>query len=913
MGQSFARARLSLFLILGASAALRVFAVIPPLMDGDEAWGGIAALNVLRGVFPFFFYGQPFMGGLEAYLEAPVLAVVGASRWSLKILPVLFGVLFVYLAYLLASRWFDRRTALLVTLAAACPSPIILKWVVSARLHYSLTPILGVLVFLVADAILARRGHAAPLRSFVLGLLMGVTWWHNYIGVIYLGAVVSLLLMLHFRRSLREGVAYIGPGFLLGSLPLWVYNAQTGRVFVTPRGAWAPWQDFGPNLLGFLRTGLPHLLGVPRPDGVALAWVLPAALILSAFLLGLGYALIRALRADPRHAIVPLVFLGMTGLVTVTVYGENAPDRYLFPLFAVIPSILGAGFGVIARASPFLGWTCAGALALINGWNSLDVHSALLHPERFRAFQAESAAEQELFQTLRSWELSHVYSEDYGELNFLSGGLLVFARTKREEPYPIFAELADGAIKGAYLSQGPSVRLEAGLAALGVRYEVHRIPPWWIYHRFRVPQVRYEEISPEGWAATSEESPETASHAFDRDIETMWRPRTSQRPGSTFLLDLRETHPIGMIAWVPRVHSDSPRGIEVATSIDGASWRPVVGVSPYYRPIYWSGTHPFLRLRRPRVEVRFPPTGARFIRLTQTGQDDVYTWSIRELSVYRPVFAPGDPDVTQLDAVAHLLSQREVTRVYGDHWVLSRLRVASRRALPVLPVSTYVDKHGRTDLYRHWEHPPDYRRPERLQLSRTAVVVLEGWVGTSAAFERTLEEAGYTFQRETRGEYLVYSRFVAPAMPTGPLPRAGWRVTASVAGEPAERAIDGDRSSRWSSVGAAPQTPGMWFMVDLDTPAVIGAIELDFEGSAQDYPRGLALAVSPDGERWEDVSPTITKVARLYWTGTHAIQGGVQRMVLRFPARSARFLRLRQTGTDLRYGWSIHELHVYPA
>ncbi|MGH7322333.1 MAG: discoidin domain-containing protein, partial [Candidatus Rokuibacteriota bacterium] len=161
-------------------------------------------------------------------------------------------------------------------------------------------------------------------------------------------------------------------------------------------------------------------------------------------------------------------------------------------------------------------------------------------------------------------------------------------------------------------------------------------------------------------------------------------------------------------------------------------------------------------------------------------------------------------------------------------------------------------------------------------------------------------------------EYLVYSRFVAPTMPTSPLSRAGWRVAASVAGEPAERAIDGVRNSRWSSVGAAPQTPGMWFMVNLDTPAAISAIELDFGGSIQDYPRGLALAVSADGERWEEVSPTITRLGRLYWTGTHAIRGGVQRMVLRFPARTARFVRLQQTGTDFVFGWSIHELNVYP-
>src|SRR5438067_3149020 len=38
------------------------------VIDGDEALVGIQAEHILRGQHPFYFYGQVYMGSLEAYL-----------------------------------------------------------------------------------------------------------------------------------------------------------------------------------------------------------------------------------------------------------------------------------------------------------------------------------------------------------------------------------------------------------------------------------------------------------------------------------------------------------------------------------------------------------------------------------------------------------------------------------------------------------------------------------------------------------------------------------------------------------------------------------------------------------------------------------------------------------------------------
>lgn len=899
-----------LFPLLAAAALLRVLAVIPPFTDWDENWVGVAAVNVLKGIFPYFFYGQPYMGSIESFLHAAVLWLASASRWSLKTLPVLFGVVFVYLTYLLALRLFDRTTAYLAAIAAAFPSPVLLGWTLNARLHYGLTPLLGVLLFLVLVKILRRREQPTPHLFMILGLLSGLIWWNNYIGIIYLVPVAGLLLAARFRRSLSEGLRYALPAFLIGSFPFWFYHLQIGTIFLSPKGTWAPREAFLPQLQWFWMHTFPSLLGVPVPqDDPTVEWTLRALLVGIPLVAGLAYTGWRWSKGSTEQAVLPLVLLSMAALAAVSVYGEGLLDRYIFPLFAVIPLILGAGFNTIRRWSRIGAWGMVGLLAAVNVWASLGQLSWVRHPDRLERFRQIQRGEAELLGRLRALGLTRNYGGD--ALNFLSGGALVFS-TETEDPHPPFAWLVDGSEAPGYVSRGPSPGFEAGLAALGVRYQIERLSSWWIYHDFSLPHTRYREILPHGWSAIAEENPHLAMAAFDRDIDTLWASAGGQRPGSSYVLDLNRVETVGMIAWIPHTFYEAPRGIEIATSLDGYTWTAVVRVPTYAFPVYWSGTHPFLRLRRPRVEVRFPATPARFLKLTQLGDDRRFNWSIRELFVFMPLDSDSEPDYTGIDEVARDLLEKRVSRVYGDHWVLARLRLASKGRLPVLPVNTYIDNHGRTDLYWGWKHPPNYEKLDRLRLSETVAVVLESWMGTSDAFEQIIREAGYTFRKEAKGEYLIYTAFTPPALPTRtPLPREGWRVWASAGHEMAHHAVDGDLGTRWTTGGA--QRPGMWFTVDLGAVTAIDAIELRLGWSRHDYPRGIEVAVSKDGERWEALSPTTIRSGRLYWGGTHALRRGVEIMVLVLPPTPTRYVKLIQAGQDSFYDWSIHELHIYPA
>ncbi len=62
-----------------------------PHSNADEDTMGIMAMHIAyHGEHPIFFYGQHYMGTLEAYLAAAFFHLLGASVFSLRLGSVLF-------------------------------------------------------------------------------------------------------------------------------------------------------------------------------------------------------------------------------------------------------------------------------------------------------------------------------------------------------------------------------------------------------------------------------------------------------------------------------------------------------------------------------------------------------------------------------------------------------------------------------------------------------------------------------------------------------------------------------------------------------------------------------------------------------------------------------------------------------
>ncbi|HEX6110153.1 MAG TPA: hypothetical protein VFZ02_12140, partial [Ktedonobacteraceae bacterium] len=85
-----------------------------PHSNADIDTTGIMAMHIAsKGEHPIFFYGQHYMGTLEAYLGVAFFRLFGISVFSLRLGTVLFFALFLVIMYGLTSLLYTKKLALL--------------------------------------------------------------------------------------------------------------------------------------------------------------------------------------------------------------------------------------------------------------------------------------------------------------------------------------------------------------------------------------------------------------------------------------------------------------------------------------------------------------------------------------------------------------------------------------------------------------------------------------------------------------------------------------------------------------------------------------------------------------------------------------------------------------------------------
>ena len=114
----------------------------------------------------------------------------------------------------------------------------------------------------------------------------------------------------------------------------------------------------------------------------------------------------------------------------------------------------------------------------------------------------------------------------------------------------------------------------------------------------------------------------SAANAINGDAWTGWRDMTkTQYPGQWFQVDMKSKQSFDKIVldntWA---QWDSPEGYAVTVSDDGAHWSVPIATG--------KGTPGM-------TTIAFPLRKARFIRVTQTGANPTYHWSIFEMNVFR--------------------------------------------------------------------------------------------------------------------------------------------------------------------------------------------------------------------------------------------------------------------------------------
>ncbi len=163
------------------------------VIDGDEAMVGIQAEHILRGEHPYYFYGQAYMGSLEAYLMALLFLIGGPTVWMMRAEPILLSLLVVWLTWKLAgalaeaagvSRFARQLFQTIAALLAAIPP--LYDTVVELRTlgGYIETFVLMLLLLLAAFQITRRWQAGASNKEMAwrwagIGFVIGFGFWIN--------------------------------------------------------------------------------------------------------------------------------------------------------------------------------------------------------------------------------------------------------------------------------------------------------------------------------------------------------------------------------------------------------------------------------------------------------------------------------------------------------------------------------------------------------------------------------------------------------------------------------------------------------------------------------------------------------------------------------------------------------------
>lgn len=439
----------ALLLAAGLKLALLLADAIP--FNSDEAVVALMARHILLGERPVFFYGQAYMGSLDAWLVAAAFNLMGEAVLPVRLVQSLLYLAYIISLWLLSKTLFtDRRVAMFAAICAAIPTVMVTTYTTASLGGYGEILVLGNLILWLGYKISWSEQRYSSFSWSVLGLLGGLAFWTSGMALVYL-VPVGLMLVWRFQPRQKLLVVLCLVGFVIGSSPWWLFNFNHGwaalRMLLESQPVSTSLSD---HLISLMVVGTPALLGLRYPWSIDLS-PLPA-LFLGVFIYIFGGVyLIRKLK-DDRSSFSPgaIPFLGIFTLTFVllfllTRFGIDATGRYLLPSNLLVVFSLGLFINEAWQRRPVVGATLLVLLLVLNGYETWRAASLpeLITTQLDPVTRFDNSYDVDLMKFLRQHDEKRGYSNYWVSfrLAFLSQEELIYAA---ELPYKIDMGLAPG-------------------------------------------------------------------------------------------------------------------------------------------------------------------------------------------------------------------------------------------------------------------------------------------------------------------------------------------------------------------------------------------------------------------------------------------------------------------------------------
>ncbi len=323
--------------------------------NSDEAVVALMARHILAGARPLFFYGQAYMGSLDAWLAAGAFTLFGEQVLAVRLVQVLLFVGYLFTLWLLGRSLFvDRLTANLAIVLAAVPTVLVTTYTTVSLGGYAETLVLGNLILWLGYQVTWGKWGDHRWAWPVLGLVSGLAFWTLALSVVYLLPVGILIVWQAWQnrpgagadnaftyeqakgwdqtRRINRLACWILAlaGFFLGSLPWWYANLTGSwaamRVLVE---ASSTQTSFGERLVSLLLLGLPAVAGMRFPWSPEFS-PLPVLFLYLVFYLAIVFTLVTRILASAM----------LSGASPLSISGASPPGmtpRHVAQGISIVP------------------------------------------------------------------------------------------------------------------------------------------------------------------------------------------------------------------------------------------------------------------------------------------------------------------------------------------------------------------------------------------------------------------------------------------------------------------------------------------------------------------------------------------------------------------------------------------------